>query len=211
MVRIDDKTREQIVSLYNAGSSIAEIISASGINSTGTIYRILNEAGAVRPRKQRAATFQVLVTLPSDLREFVDGIGDFSDWVTKLVYSQIEGRSAKTKLPYSETEGDLPYSGFEGGSGGGEFRDGLLDSSAEEENPDIAKLTVIFYKDCAEIKRTEFRSYVDESLLQGMILWYSRNEGLQDVDEIAVYDKDQQLLWLWKPIYNNGYMDSLEL
>lgn len=220
MTRKDEELYNKVVALYDEGRTAQEILEATGLRSTGTLYRIINKLGI----KGRRATgeFRVVISLPEELRQVVDEQEDFSKFVAKLLYSQFEGRFSKAKLPYSQTEGNSAYSHSEGvnwdpfhpvvddGSKSHYSQTEGASPDPDGQNEDIADMRVLFYKDCATVRTTPICTYMDEALVKELVLTYSQTEGLADFDEVAVYC-GAQLLWLWHPIRRDDGTTELAL
>lgn len=126
---ITDKTKAMVATLYREGLTIAEICKRTGIRSSATIYNIVTELGIKGEKGKKRGTFSVVLTLPVELREWVEEQGDeLSKLVSNLIYSRVEGLGeAKnpnlgSKVEYSRVEAlgepkksnlgsDLRYSG----------------------------------------------------------------------------------------------------
>ena len=89
---ITDKTKALVATLYREGLTIAEICKRTGIRSSATIYNIVTELGIKGEKGKKRGTFSVVLTLPMELREWVEEQGDeLSKLVSNLLYSQLEG------------------------------------------------------------------------------------------------------------------------
>ena len=114
---ITDKTKALVATLYREGLTIAEICKRTVIRSSATIYNIVTELGIKGEKGKKRGTFSVVLTLPVELREWVEEQGEgLSELVTKVGYTEIEGRSKKRNLG-----AEIVYTRFEGTSGKTEY------------------------------------------------------------------------------------------
>lgn len=119
---ITDKTKALVATLYREGLTIAEICKRTGIRSSATIYNIVTELGIKGEKGKKRGTFSVVLTLPMELREWVEEQGEgLSELITKFAYSQsgcgneksdIADSNVGTKIAYSESQGTSEKSGI---------------------------------------------------------------------------------------------------
>lgn len=89
---ITNKKKALVADLYREGLTIAEICKRTGIRSSATIYNIVTELGIKGEKGRKRGTFSVVLTLPIELREWVEEQGDeLSKLVSNLIYSRVEG------------------------------------------------------------------------------------------------------------------------
>lgn len=89
---ITDKTKALVATLYREGLTIAEICKRTGIRSSATIYNIVTELGIKGEKGKKRGTFSVVLTLPMELREWVEEQGDeLSKLVSDWLYSRVKG------------------------------------------------------------------------------------------------------------------------
>lgn len=89
---ITDKTKAMVATLYREGLTIAEICKRTGIRSSATIYNIVTELGIKGEKGKKRGTFSVVLTLPMELREWVEEQGEeLSKLVSDYGYRQLEG------------------------------------------------------------------------------------------------------------------------
>lgn len=88
---ITDKTKALVATLYREGLTIAEICKRTGIRSSATIYNIVTELGIKGEKGKKRGTFSVVLTLPVELREWVEEQGEeLSKLVSDYGYRQLE-------------------------------------------------------------------------------------------------------------------------
>lgn len=119
---ITDKKKALVADLYREGLTIAEICKRTGIRSSATIYNIVTELGIKGEKGKKRGTFSVVLTLPIELREWVEEQGEgLSELITKFAYSQsgcgnektdIADSNVGTKIAYSEPRGTSEKSGI---------------------------------------------------------------------------------------------------
>lgn len=119
---ITDKTKALVATLYREGLTIAEICKRTGIRSSATIYNIVTELGIKGEKGKKRGTFSVVLTLPMELKEWVEEQGEgLSELITKFAYSQsgcgneksdIADSNVGTKIAYSESQGTSEKSGI---------------------------------------------------------------------------------------------------
>lgn len=227
---ITDKTKAMVATLYREGLTIAEICKRTGIRSSATIYNIVTELGIKGEKGKKRGTFSVVLTLPMELREWVEEQGDeLSKLVSNLIYSRIEGLGeAKnpnlgSKVPYSRVEvlgedeksnlgSDSPYSRVEPlGVGKERISDIKTISSytgceplGDGKNSDLGanepvRLRIVLLKNAHELVSNTILSFVDENVVKSISWGLFGNMCIQlGADEIAVYENEGQLLWLWE-------------
>lgn len=227
---ITDKTKALVATLYREGLTIAEICKRTGIRSSATIYNIVTELGIKGEKGKKRGTFSVVLTLPMELREWVEEQGDeLSKLVSNLIYSRIEGLGeAKnpnlgSKVPYSRVEvlgedeksnlgSDSPYSRVEPlGVGKERISDIKTISSytgceplGDGKNSDLGanepvRLRIVLLKNAHELVSNTILSFVDENVVKSISWGLFGNMCIQlGADEIAVYENEGQLLWLWE-------------
>lgn len=247
---ITDKTKAMVATLYREGLTIAEICKRTGIRSSATIYNIVTELGIKGEKGKKRGTFSVVLTLPMELREWVEEQGDeLSKLVSNLIYSRIEGLGeAKnpnlgSKCSYSRVEvlgeakksnlgSDSPYSGSDP-LGGHQISNLESDSPysrveplgvgkerisdiktfchnseseplGEGKNSDLGanepvRLRIVLLKNAHELVSNTILSFVDENVVKSISWGLFGNMCIQlGADEIAVYENEGQLLWLWE-------------
>ena len=227
---ITDKTKAMVANLYREGLTIAEICKRTGIRSSATIYNIVTELGIKGEKGKKRGTFSVVLTLPMELREWVEEQGDeLSKLVSELGYRQLEplgmpkNPNLGSKAEYSGSEplgeakksnlgSDHQYSRVEPlGVGKERISDIKTISSytgceplGEPQNSDFGttepvRLRVVLLRNAHEVASNTILSFVDEDAVKSISLALFGNMCIQlGADEIAVYENEGQLLWLWE-------------
>lgn len=228
---ITDKTKAMVATLYREGLTIAEICKRTGIRSSATIYNIVTELGIKGEKGKKRGTFSVVLTLPVELREWVEEQGDeLSKLVSDWLYSQSQGLG----MPKNPNLGsDCRYSGEAGlgepkksnlgsdtqysqprvlGEGKERISD-ILESDCvyrnsrglgEPQNSDLGanepvRLRIVLLKNAHELASNTILSFVDENVVKSISWGLFGNMCIQlGADEIAVYENEGQLLWLWE-------------
>lgn len=227
---ITDKTKALVATLYREGLTIAEICKRTGIRSSATIYNIVTELGIKGEKGKKRGTFSVVLTLPMELREWVEEQGDeLSKLVSELGYRQSQGLG-EAKNP--NLGSDCRYSG-EAGLGEGKnpnlgsdhqySQPRVLDEGKERisdiktissytkceplgepKNSDLGttepvRLRIVLLKNAHELASNTILSFVDENVVKSISWGLFGNMCIQlGADEIAVYENEGQLLWLWE-------------
>lgn len=230
---ITDKTKALVATLYREGLTIAEICKRTGIRSSATIYNIVTELGIKGEKGKKRGTFSVVLTLPMELREWVEEQGEgLSELITKFAYSQsgcgneksdIADSNVGIKIAYSEPRGtseksgiavtkvyedEMPYSE----SGGKErisdiktfYHNSESEPLGEPKNSDLGttepvRLRIVLLKNAHELASNTILSFVDENVVKSISWGLFGNMCIQlGADEIAVYENEGQLLWLWE-------------
>ena len=227
---ITDKTKAMVATLYREGLTIAEICKRTGIRSSATIYNIVTELGIKGEKGKKRGTFSVVLTLPVELREWVEEQGDeLSKLVSDWLYSRVKGLGeAKnpnlgSKAEYSGEAGlgepkksnlgsDSQYSGSEVLNEGKERisdiktirRNSESEPLGEPQKSDFGttepvRLRIVLLKNAHELASNTILSFVDENVVKSISWGLFGNMCIQlGADEIAVYENEGQLLWLWE-------------
>lgn len=228
---ITDKTKAMVATLYREGLTIAEICKRTGIRSSATIYNIVTELGIKGEKGKKRGTFSVVLTLPVELREWVEEQGDeLSKLVSELAYSRLKGLGeAKnpnlgSKAEYSGEAGlgepkksnlgsNTQYSQPRVLGEGKERISDILESDSryrnsqglgEPQNSDLGanepvRLRIVLLKNAHELVSNTILSFVDENVVKSISWGLFGNMCIQlGADEIAVYENEGQLLWLWE-------------
>lgn len=227
---ITDKTKAMVATLYREGLTIAEICKRTGIRSSATIYNIVTELGIKGEKGKKRGTFSVVLTLPMELREWVEEQGDeLSKLVSDWLYSQSQGLG----MPKNPNLGsDCRYSGEAGlgepkksnlGSDHQYSQPRVLDEGKERisdiktissytkceplgepKNSDLGatepvRLRIVLLRNAHELASNTILSFVDENVVKSISWGLFGNMCIQlGADEIAVYENEGQLLWLWE-------------
>ena len=227
---ITDKTKAMVATLYREGLTIAEICKRTGIRSSATIYNIVTELGIKGEKGKKRGTFSVVLTLPMELREWVEEQGDeLSKLVSELGYRQLEGLG-EAKNPNlgsnpsyrrveplgegknSDLESNLQYRRVEPLGMGKERISDIktipsytgCEPLGEPKNSDLGanepvRLRIVLLKNAHELASNTILSFVDENVVKSISWGLFGNMCIQlGADEIAVYENEGQLLWLWE-------------
>lgn len=81
---MEDK-KKKAVGMYTGGSSIAEIMEATGVKSTQTIYRILTEAGI--KKRSTGGVRKISIALDAEAAAIVEKKAprNISAWISALI------------------------------------------------------------------------------------------------------------------------------
>lgn len=227
---ITDKTKAMVATLYREGLTIAEICKRTGIRSSATIYNIVTELGIKGEKGKKRGTFSVVLTLPMELREWVEEQGDeLSKLVSELGYRQLEplGMPKNPNLgsnpsyrrveplgegKNSDLESNLQYRRVEPLGIGKERISDIktipsytgCEPLGEGKKSDLGttepvRLRIVLLKNAHELASNTILSFVDENVVKSISWGLFGNMCIQlGADEIAVYENEGQLLWLWE-------------
>lgn len=226
---ITDKTKALVATLYREGLTIAEICKRTGIRSSATIYNIVTELGIKGEKGKKRGTFSVVLTLPIELKEWVEEQGEgLSELITNWLYSRVEplgmpkNPNLGSKAEYSGSEplgeakksnlgSDHQYSRVEPLGVGKErisdiktfCHNSESEPLGEPQNSDLGanepvRLRIVLLKNAHELASNTILSFVDENVVKSISWGLFGNMCIQlGADEIAVYENEGQLLWLW--------------
>lgn len=228
---ITDKTKAMVATLYREGLTIAEICKRTGIRSSATIYNIVTELGIKGEKGKKRGTFSVVLTLPMELREWVEEQGEgLSELITNWLYRESQGLGMPknpnlgSNPSYRNSQGlgegknpnlgsDSSYSQPRVLGEGKERISDILESDSryrnsqglgEPKNSDLGttepvRLRIVLLKNAHELVSNTILSFVDENVVKSISWGLFGNMCIQlGADEIAVYENEGQLLWLWE-------------
>lgn len=97
-MRTNNEIREKIVKMYLEGYSVAKIMDEVSF-SRRTIYKVLDDAGVTSTERQERDADVLNITLTdAAVVQWLRSQPNAAEAITKLVYSQIEGGSEKSKI-----------------------------------------------------------------------------------------------------------------
>lgn len=190
-----DELRKQVFELYNSGLSAIEIMQATGIKSTSTLYKIINDLGIRSKRNNDGSLYRIAITLTEDVRSWCESQQNLSQAIEQLIrekiaYSQIEGTS--------ENAGNEPQQPIAGSSEQLDASSENVDSGAKEmpysqtEDDEVKEIVMDYYDDYNYVKTEKVFSFPTRDVVE--MLARSLAEDGQKYSYVNAYLEDK-LLW----------------